>query len=296
MAAITNATTATVVTHHIPPEAIERAVDFAVQRPYVWMELTHSPDLTTANTATYSHPIISQLGAATAHTETDEVSSSEIARVNATITTAEYALATFLGDRARRLSVAPEDLIAVDRLVDGCQQKIEADVLALASSMTNTQGNATTVNDVVNFNSVLAAFRAQIGSANSRPVMCMSTAAIRDLHEDASTNAAAIYGSLIGVQLHDATGGVNQGLRRPFGNIDMVETAGVVAGDTTGKANFITLVGGPVATALMVPIGKDIMVEGGRVAERIGDWLVASFEHGAGIVDQNRCRRFITRA
>lgn len=296
MAAISNATTATTATHHINSEVIQRAISFAVQLPYVWQAFTFSPDLSGSNTATYSHPIISQFTAATAHTETDEVSSSETTRTNATITTAEYAKATFLGDRAKRLSIGNEEAIAVNRLVDAVMLKIETDALTLASSMTNTQGGAATVNTVVNFNSVISNFRVQIGSSSAMPVMVMSASAIRDLHEDAATNAAAIYGSLVGVQLHAATDGVNQGLRRSFGTVQFVETAGVVAGDTTGKANFITLVGGATDTALMVPFGKDLFFEMGRIAERIGTWLVASDEHGAGIVDNNRCRRFITRA
>lgn len=296
MAAISNATTATTATHHINSEIIQTAISHAVREPYVWRVFTFSPNLVGANTAQYAHPIIARLTASAAFTETDEVSSAELTRTQATITTAEYAKATFLGDRAKRLSIGNEEAIAARELVDACMRKIEFDALTLATSMTNTQGGATTINTVVNFNSVIANFRVQIGSSSARPVMVMSAPAVRDLNEDAATNAAAIYGSLIGVQLHQATEGVNQGLRRPFGSIDLVETAGVVAGDTTGKANFITLVGGATDTALMVPIGKDITAEVGRVAERIGAWLVVSHEHGAGIVDQNRCRRFITRA
>lgn len=296
MTAVPNATTATSATHHINSEIIERAISFAVQRPYVWQLFTYSPDLRAANTAQYAHPIFAQIAAASAFTETDEVSSTEITRTQATITTAEYAVATFLGDRAKRLSIANEEAVAVDRLVDSINQKIETDALTLASSMTSTQGSNSTINTVVNFNSVISNFRVTIGSSSAMPVMVMSAAAIRDLHEDSATNAAAIYGSLIGVQLHQATEGINQGLRRSFGTIQFVETNGVVAGDTSGKANFITLVGGVTETALMVPIGKDLFFEAGRIAERIGTWLVASIEHGAGIIDQNRCRRFITRA
>lgn len=296
MAVISNATTATSATHHINSELISRAIARAVSEPYVWRLCTFAVDLTGANTATYAHPIFARLSAAAAHTETDEVSSAEITRTQATISTAEYAKATFLGDRAQRLSIANEMMVAAERLADACMRKMDFDVLTLASSMTNTQGDNSTNNTVVNFNSVISNFRVQIGSSSARPVMVMSAPAIRDLHEDAATNAAAIYGSLVGVQLHEATAGVNQGVRRQFGGVEFVETSAVVAGDTSGKANFITLVGGQAESALITPIGKDISPEVGRVAERIGSWLVYSFEFGAGIVDQNRCRKFITRA
>lgn len=296
MAAVSNATTATQATHHINAEIIEALVAYAVQRPYVWQELVYTPDLRAANTAVDSHPIVAQLSAAGAHTETDEVASATPTRTNSTITTAEYAKATFLGDRARRLSILDEDAVAVNRLIDACQLEMDTAVLTLASSMSNSIGDNATVHNVVNFNTAISTFRTQIGSSTARPVFVHSVSAIRDLHEDAATNAAAIYGSLVGVQLHDATSGVNQGLRRPFGNIDLIETAGVVAGDTSGKANFITLVGGPGETALRMPIGKDVMAEVGRVAERIGQWLVASYEKGAGIFDNSRCLRVITRA
>ena len=296
MAAISNATTATTATHHINSELISRVMAKAVQRPYVWRLCSFAVDLTGANTSQYAHPIFAALSAASAHTETDEVSSAEITRTQATITTAEYAKATFLGDRAQRLSIADEAMMAADRLANACMLQMDTAVLTLAASMSNTQGDNATVNTVVNFNSVISNFRVQIGSSAARPVMVMSAPAIRDLHEDAATNAAAIYGSLIGVQLHEATAGVNQGMRRSFGTVDIVESAGVVAGDTTGKSNFITLVGGQAESALITPIGKDLTPEVGRVAERIGSWLVYSYEFGAGIVDNNRCRVFITRA
>lgn len=294
MAAISNATTATTVTHHINSEIIERAISYACQTPHTWQLFTYSPFV--PNTSQYAHPIIAQIAAAAAHTETDEVSATEITRTQATITTAEYAVAAFLGDRAKRKSLVNEEAIAVNRLVDSIHQKIDDDVFALATSMTNTQGNNATVNTVVNFNSVISNFRVQIGSSSAMPIMVMSASAIRDLHEDSATNAAAIYGSLIGVQLHEATGGVNQGKRRSFGTIEFIESANVATSDTTGKGNFITLLGGATDTGLMVPIGWDLFFEVGRVAERIGSWLVASIEYGAGIVDNNRCREFITRA
>ena len=295
MAAVTNATTSTTVDHHVNPELIERALVYALQRPYVWQAIVHTPDLRNAQTAVDAHPIISQLAAAAATTETDEVASAQLSRTNSTITTAEYAKATFLSDRAARLSTQSEVSIAVDRLMDACMLEIDTAVLTLASSMSNSIGNNATPHTVVNFNTAISTFRVQVGSTTMRPVFVHSASAIRDLHEDAVSNAAAIYGSLVGVQLHDATSGVNQGLRRQFGNIDIIETAGVVAGDTTGKANFIVLVGGP-PSALRVPIGKDPMIEPGRVAERIGTWLVASYERGVGIFDQARCLRVITRA
>lgn len=296
MAAISNATTATSAVHHINSELISRVMAKAVQRPYVWRDVTFAVDLRGSNTATYAHPIFAQLTAAAAHTETDEVSSAEITRTQATISTALYAKATFISDRAQRLSIADEAMVAADRLADACMLQMDTAVLTLAASMSNTQGDNATNNTVVNFNSVISNFRVQIGSSSARPVMVMSAPAIRDLHEDAATNAAAIYGSLVGVQLHEATGGVNQGTRRSFGNIDLVESAGVVAGDTTGKSNFITLVGNQGDSALITPIGKDLTPEIERVGSRVGSWLVYSYEFGAGIVDQNRCRVFITRA
>ena len=296
MAAISNATTATSAVHHINSEMISRVMAKAVQRPYVWRACSFAVDLRGSNSATYAHPIFAQLSAAAAHTETDEVSSAEITRTQATISTALYAKATFLSDRAARLSIADEAMMAADRLADACMLQMDTAVLTLAASMSNTQGDNATNNTVVNWNSVIANFRSQVGASTARPVMVMSTAAIRDLHEDASTNAAAIYGSLIGEQLYKSTSGTNQGQRSSFGSIDILESSGVVAGDTTGKSNFITLVGGQGDSGLITPIGKDLTFEIDRVGSRVGSWLVYSYEFGAGIVDNNRCRVFITRA
>jgi hypothetical protein len=246
-------------------------------------------------TEVYKHPIWPRLTAAAAHTETDEVVASEIVPTVPSITTAEFAKATFLGDRAKRLTTGPLEAIALNRVIDALMLKIETDALTLVSSATYSQGGNATVNNLQNLNSVVSAFRARAKSSSMKPVMVNSVSAMRDLGEDLSVSGAALLGGLVGAQLHSAVTGPEQGLFREFGNMMIAETDGVVAGDTTGKANFIVHVG-EAEPALVVVFGKEITVEIGRIAERIGEYVVGSVEHGAGIVDPNRLYRFITRA
>ena len=290
---IPNATTSTTAAPHIRSEKIERMMRKAVgDRAYGWQLFTFSPDLRDAKTATSKAPIYDNLPAATAHTESVEVASVELIRTVQPISTNEFATATFITDRAERLSESSELMAALTLLANSIQLKVDDDALALAASMANTQGNSGQVMDAANLAFVLANFRAQIVASATSPIAVMSTEAIRDLHDDALTGANALFGGMVGTQLFQATGGTNMGLRT-FGNLIIWETDGLPT-IADAKANFICLAG-PTEAALHTPIGKDIMVELQRKANRIGSWVVASDEHGAGINEQDGCRRFDTR-
>lgn len=294
MAAITSATTGTSVANVVQTELINRLLRFAAQRPYLWNGVAHVPPLL-QGTATYQHPYWSQLTAAVAHTETDQASVEEMTPSAPTVTTAAYARAVVLSDRAKRVSTQDLLPVAVNRVVDACFRKIDTDVLTLAASMSNSQGSAATNHTAQNLNSVFAGFRSTCKSSELPPVMVCSVAAMRDLGADLAANPAALFGSTVGPQLHAAVTGPNQGIFREYSGFFMAETEGVVAGDTSGKSNFLAQIGEQ-DCALVVAFGALPMVEVQRQGDRLADWVVGSVDHGAGIVNQGRCYRFITRA
>lgn len=242
MAAITSATTGTSIADVSQSEIISRLVRMAAQRPYLWRGVAHVPPLLVA-TDTYRHAYWPQLTAAAAHVETDQASVEELTPTKNDITTAAYTRAVVLGDRAKRLSTQDLLAVGVNRTLDAAYNKIDTAVLTLASSMSNSVGSAATNHTAVNLNSVLAGFRSTCKSSELPPVMICSVASMRDLGADLATSGAALFGSTVGPQLHAAVTGPNQGIFREFVGFFMAETEGVVAGDTSGKSNFLAQIG-----------------------------------------------------
>jgi hypothetical protein len=294
MAAITSATTGTSIADVSQSEIISRLVRMAAQRPYLWRGVAHVPPLL-VGTDTYRHAYWPQLTAAAAHTETDQASVEELTPTKNDVTTAAYTRAVVLGDRAKRLSTQDLLAVGVNRTLDAAYNKIDSAVLTLAASMANSVGSAATNHTAANLNSVLAGFRSTCKSSELPPVMICSVASMRDLGGDLATNGAALFGSAVGPQLHAAVTGPNQGIFREFAGFFMGETDGVVAGDTTGKSNFIAHIG-EMDCAIAVAFGAAPNVELARQGDRKADWVVAEVDFGAGIVNQGRCYRFITRA
>lgn len=297
MAAISGATVATSVANVKQTEIISRLVRFAVQTPYVWMGFCHVPDLL-VGTSTYKHPYWPQLTAAAAQTETDLANVEElVAASDNTATTAEFSRSMALSDRAQRLSTNPMLAIAVNRVVDACMRKIESSALTLATSITTGAGAATTNHTALNLVSVLSAFMAQGKSSQLAPVMISSVSANRDLLSDLAVNAAAIFGSTVGAQMHATLSGTNQGLFRDLNGCQMAVTDGVVTSDTTGKGNFITHVDQSGNECAMVcAFGKAPAAEYVRRGDLLTDIVVGSVDFGVAIVNQSRAYRFTTRA
>lgn len=294
MAAITGATVGTSVADVTLTEVINRLTRYAVQTPYLWMGFCHVPPLL-VGTDTYKHPYWPQLSAAAAHTETDLANVEEMQPTVPDVSTGEFSRATVVSDRAKRLATADLLAISVNRVIDACMRKIESSALTLAASMSNGQGSAATTHTALNLNSVITAFAAQAKGSKLPPVMINSLSAQRDLGADLATNGAALFGSVIGPQLHAAVTGPQQGLFRDFGGVMMASTDGVVAGDTTGKSNFIAHIGAD-ECAIVVVFGQAPRSEYVRKGDRIADWIVGSVDFGAGTVNQSRCYRFITKA
>lgn len=293
MAAIADATDTTSVNDVTLTEMLSRLTRYAVQTPNLWMGVAHVPALL-QNTDTYKHPYWPQLTAAVAHTDTDLADVEEMVPTVPEVTIAEFSRAVVIADRAQRLSTSPLLPIAVNRVIDACMRKIEATVLALASSITSGTGGAATTHTLLNLNQVFTAFAAQAKGSALPPVMINSLSAHRDLGADLASNGAALLGSNIGPQLHAAVTGTNQGIFRDFGGVMMAATDGVVAGDTTGKSNFIAHIG-ELEAAIVVAFGLAPRTEVVRKGERGAEWVVGMLDFGAAIVNQSRIYRYITK-
>jgi hypothetical protein len=294
MAAITNATTATSAADSIDSEYIDRVARIAAARPAIWQLACKIEPL--QKTTVYTHVIADRLAQAVAFgTETDEVAAVEMTRNDTNTSSAQYVQAVFLSDRAELLSWHGEQARAVELLMYSCDLKMDNLTMALAASMSNAIGSAATTHSALNFNTAVATFRNQVFASEMPPLMVNSVAAMRDLGEDAVTNAAALYGSAFGVQLQQATQGVTTGLVTSFAGIYMCQSSGVAVSDTTGKGNFMIRIG-ETQNALVAPFLKDYTFEIARKGERLGSYLVMSFDAGVGIIEQTGALRFTTRA
>jgi len=294
MAAISNATLVADVAENINAEWIAQEMRFAAQNPHIYEDLVYKVDLMGRNTATYSEPIADELTAATSLTATDEVVAQKTARADLTVGIAPWGTAVFLDYETVRRSMWDEFALAIDRLTGACKRKIDNATLALASSISNTIGNASTVHSMSNFETVMTAWRAQVGASRSRPIMVQHGDATRDLGQEVVTSSAALMGSAVGVQLKDAVGHVGQGVRRSIGNVDLIDTDNVVAGDTTGWANFMVL-NNPMEHAFALPYEQPILIEIDHAPRRRGWWVVASVVFGVGITQQDYALGYTTR-
>jgi hypothetical protein len=294
MAAVTAATGVADVAENINAEWIAQEVRYDVQKPYLYNKLAHLVNLRGRNTKVYSEPIADELTAATSLTASDEVAAQVTSRSDLTVTAAPYGTAVFIDYEVITRSMWDEFAVAINRVVGACRRKIDNDVLALATSFSNSIGSNATNHTVSNFQTVLTTWRAQVGDSMSRPIQVYHGDAMRDLAQDASTSAAGLMATVIGVNIYDASSQTAQGVSRSIGNIDVEETNNVSAGDTTGWSNFMT-VNNPAQHGLVVAYEQDILVELQHVPIRRGWYIVGSVVHGAGIVNQDLCLTWITR-
>jgi hypothetical protein len=294
MAAITNATNQSSIDNVSQGEIISRMIRRAAQTPKLWMGIVHVPQIL-LNSDTYRHTYWPALTAAAAHTETDQASVEEMTPTINNVTTAAFTRAVVVGDRAQRLAVQPLDVVSVDRVLDACYAKIEANVLALSASLSTSVGSAATNHTATNLNAVLSTYRTTCKGSEFAPVMVCSSASMRDLGADLAANGAGLFGSAIGPQLHAAVTGPAQGIFRDFAGFMMAESDGMPAGDTTGKTSMIVQIGEH-DCAMVVAFGEAPTVELQRQGERKATWYVGSVDFGAGIVNQGRGIQFVTRA
>lgn len=292
--AITGATTATVVADAVLTEMINREMRFAVQSPFLFQDFVYLPP-TLQNTKRWSVPIYANLTASAAYTETDTVDAQALTPTAVDIDTALFATGAFIGDWGNTLAVQPLVPGAVQALMDACMRKLETDSLALGASMSNSIGSAATTMSVDNFVTVVTTIRTNGKRCSRKPMMVLSESAKRDLHADSMKNGGGIYGSIIGVQLHQAVSGANQGEWTEWGGFMIASTDGIPTADTTGKGNFVVHMA-PGEYALGMAFSMDIRIEPARKAEALGLYLIASHAHGAGICEQARALRFITKA
>lgn len=290
--AISGATTATVVADATLTELIDREMRFGVRAPYLFQDFVHLPP-TLKNTKRWSKPIYARMSASSAYTETDTVTAQALTPTAVDLDTALYATGGFLGDWANILAVHPMVPGMVQALMDAGMLRFETDSLGLASSMTNSIGNSATEFNADTFVLAASTFRAQAKRSTRKPLMVLSESAKRDLHADVMASGGSLYASVVGVGLHNAVSNANQGEWADWGGY-MIASTDQVPTVSSGKGNFIVhMAPGEYALALVFSMG--MRIEPARKAENLGLYLILSHAHVAGIVEQARALRVISK-
>jgi hypothetical protein len=295
MAVVPQATTTTTAASTIYDEYISEISRATLGRiPVVYPLGVLRVPLLGKNSNQYDHNLRDEIGVATTLAETDEVTSTEITRSAASVSTATKAKSTFISKQNNRRSLWPEMANAAQELTSACARAIDADFLALASGFSSPIGNNATNHTVANLVTLFTAWRARVGSTMERPLIVMHGDAMRDLQLDAVSNAAAWFGAPAGIELNDATNAINQGVVATFNGVDMVSTDNIPVGDTTGWSNMM-IARGNLEAAIAMPFEQEIQLETWYEAKRQGWWVIATVDYGVGEVNDLAGQTFITR-
>ena len=293
--AIAGATLVATVDENINTEFIARQIRITLGRiPFTFMAGAKRVEMAANNTKVYEHPIRDEVAKATPYTETDLVTSTPVTRTSVPVSTAKNLKATFLSIEAVELSMWAEFAGAIDEMTQANLRAVDDDFLSLADEFSATQGDAATVMTASNLILVHTTWRAQVASTREMPIMYMVGDAFRDLQQDALGNGAALFSSVVGVQLHGATNAVNQGEMSMFNNVRMVQTDNLPVGDVTGHSNMM-IATGENDCAIAYPIQHGVRVEVAYREENQGWWVIASSNYGMGIVNDDAGLTFITQ-
>lgn len=290
---ISNTTTATVVESAILTEWINREMRRAVDSPNnLHRDICFIPP-PLVNTKRWSPNIYANLTTTVSATEGGDITMQEFTPAPVDIDSALFATGVAIGDWANVLAVHPLIPGAVEALMNAAFRKLETDALGLASSMSNSIGNSTTTMDADNWVTVTSSFRAQAKRSSYKPLMVLSESAKRDLTSDTMKNGAGLFGSLIGVQLHQAASKLNQGEWTEFLGY-MIAGTDQIPTVSSGKGNFVVHMG-PAEYALGMCFSMGIRVVPAAMPQNLALYLIVSHAHGKGIVEQARALRFITK-
>jgi hypothetical protein len=236
------------------------------------------------NSNTYDHTLRDEVAVATTLAETEEVVSTEITRAKLSVSTSTLAIATFISKQANRRSLWQEMSIAAEELTSSCARALDAQFLALATGFTAPIGSNATNMTVEFLVELFTTWRARVGATMETPLLVLDSGAMGQLQKDAVNNAAAWFGTDMGVALYNSVSGLNRGVTTSFGGVEMISTSGLPAGGVTGKTNMM-IARGMMEAAIAMPFEQDIQLEVWYEAKRQGWWVIATVDAGFGKVN-----------
>lgn len=249
-------------------------------------------DLAGSNSLTYQIPVENEMTGVTSVSQPNEAPEADLTTGQVQITGARYALRGYIADDVRS-RVFPAMMRVAAGLQHAVRNYLHQQILTLFTSISSSQGDNATENNISNWETATQAHRALILDPGPRWAVLHSDA-VRDLRQDLATGATALFGSGWGERAADAIKTPQSGLGVPFDGYTVHEGYGdVPAGDTTGWTNALG-VGGENAGIELV-MWQDLLPAFERNESSFGTWLIASVIAGWGIAKQTNLHAFITQ-
>ena len=288
----TNPTTVTTVNDLFASQYIGRLVRDVASEAIIGMNFCNvvpmPPD---AHSYTYQVDIWNEIDDATAVVDNEAAAESALTTDQVQIAGSRYARRTFVLYNTSRAIVSVVEK-AVERVTRACRRRNHEATLALATSLTNTQGTAATVHDLANHDLVMHNFRTQDHDPGPI-VMGLHDDAVRDLRADLVSNAAALYGATWGDRAAAALQNKEPGAGVAWDGITVYQTSDMPVGDTTGWTNMVVVAGE--LAAIEMPVWQELTAFQQPDESRFGVWIGCSIICEQGIVKNANGRKFITR-
>lgn len=287
-------TTRTTINDLFASEYITRLVRSVASEPIIGMNFVKIVDLTgdpAVNSYTYQVPILSEMSGADVVSFPDAAPEDALESSNVQITGSRVALRTMVANDTR-IAVVSAVEAATERVTRAVRRQRHEAVMALATSLTNSQGSNSTENTLGNWDLVMHNLRAQ--NHDDGPLAaCMDPDGVRDLRADLIANAAALFGATWGDRAANALQDKSPGAGVAWDGVTVYQSGDIPAGDTTGWTNFVCVVGEQAAIEMPVWQGLTPFVQEDQ--SRFGMWIGVSIISGVGIVKNDNARAFITR-
>lgn len=287
-------TTVSTVNDAINSEYITRMARDAARAPLVG-ELIIKPVVLPpeATSYTYQVPIVDTMTGAAVVAVPNAAPEAALSTSVVTITGSRRGIRSFLPDAVARVTTIDSFNSTVRNLSYALRADIEEDVLAIFTSITATQGDNATTNDLANWDTATTAFRALNHDAGTLYAV-LHPDQIAELRTDLATNAAALFGSSFGDRAHAALANTTPGLGTPFDGYTILESSRVPAGDTTGHTGAL-VVGGDLA-AIEMPVWIGMTGATQRDESRWGTWIVLGVVMGVGLVKDDNAYAIVSEA
>lgn len=286
-------TTVTTVNDLFYSQYINRVVRDVAAEPIIGLNFCNVVDLTgdEVNSYTYQVAIWNELSGVAAVADNDAAPEDSLTTDQVQIVGARYALRTFVLYNTKK-AIVDVTTKAAERVTRAVRRDRAADVLGLATSLTNTQGGNTVVNDVANWDLVMHNLRSQ--DHDDGPLVAgLHDDAVRDLRADLIQNMAALYGASWGDRASTALQNKSPGVGVAWDGVTVFQTGDMPVGDTTGWTNMV-VVTGPQA-CIEMPVWQELLPFQQPDESRFGTWIGVSIIAEPGIVKNANGRAFITR-
>lgn len=282
------------IIHLFDTEYISRVVRSVAFEPIIGMNLCEVVDLTGDDVHAYNYqiPIVDEMEGAAVVADNEAAPEDSMTSTAVNITGSRVALRSFVLANTSRAVARPVEL-ATERVTRAVRRQRHNAVMALAPSLTNSQGNNATENDLENWDLVTHNLRAQ-NHDDGMLVAAMNPDAVRDLRANLINSAAALYGATWGDRAANALQDKSPGNGVAWDGTTVYTSGDVPVGDTTGWSNFIVVVG-PNVSCIEMPVWQQLTPFVQPDESRFGAWIGVSIISGVGIAKQANGRRFITR-